>query len=137
MDYGQLLLLSDRIQREVPPQGTVLVWGSENAINYLSERPQPTRFHHWVALSYAKAPLPMADKWNRWSEDDLVGKLPEMAVIDQVSMKLSAERAAPNHFFLERFLRERYQKVETIDEVDVYVRKDRQPAVEGAAQRDG
>jgi hypothetical protein len=141
IDYGQLMNLVDRIRREVPPDGTVLVWGSQNAINYLSERPQPTRFHHWVALSYAKPPLPMAEKWNRWFEEDLNGDPPEMAVIDQVSMKVSAERAAPNHFFLERFLAERYVKVETIDEVDVYVRRDRvsqrEPAVEAAVQRDG
>jgi hypothetical protein len=134
IDYGRLLLLSERIAREVPEHGTVLVWGSENAINYLAERPQPTRFHHWVALSYAKSPLPMADKWNGWFERDLTEGQPEMAVIDRVSMKVSASRAAPNHFFLERFLRERYVKVETIDEVDLYVRRDRlapgEPAVE-------
>jgi hypothetical protein len=83
----------------------------------------------------------MADKWNRWFEQDLNGAPPQMAVIDQAAMKVSAERAAPNHFFLERFLAERYRKVETIDEVDVYIRKDRigtgEPPVEEPAQRDG
>jgi hypothetical protein len=141
IDYGQLLLLSERIEREVPEGGTVLVWGSQNAINYLSGRPQPTRFHHWVALSYAKPPLPMAEKWNRWFAEDLTKHSPEMVVIDEVIMKLSAERAAPNHFFLEQFLAERYEKVQTIDEVALYVRKDRvaprEPPVENTVQRDG
>jgi hypothetical protein len=123
IDYGRLLTLSERIAKQVPENGTVLVWGSENAINYLAERPQPTRFHHWVALSYAKKPLPMADKWNQWFERDLTDKRPEMALIGQVSMRVSASRGAPNHFFLERFLREGYTLVETIDEMDIYVRR--------------
>ena len=141
IDYGRLLLLAERIRREVPEDGTVLVWGPENAINYLSDRPQPTRFHHWVALTYAKDPLPMAEKWNRWFEQDLTARSPEMAVIDQISMKGAAARGAPNQRFLERFLAERYEKVETIDAVDVYVRKDRlaprEPPVEIGEQRDG
>ncbi len=127
IDYGQLLLLAERIERDVPEGGTVLMWGSENALNYLADRPQPTRFHHWVALSYAKPPLPMADKWNRWFAEDLTTHSPEMAVIDRDSLEGSAARGADNHFFLTHFLEAHYRKIETIDEVDVYVRDDFTP----------
>lgn len=130
IDYGSLMLLADRVRREVPPDGTVLMWGSENALSYLSERRQPTRFHHYVALTYAKPPLPMAERWSRWFSEDLERNRPAMCVVNVRAFALSKRRGAESHRILARFL-EGYAKVDRIDEIEVYVRRDlHRPAVE-------
>jgi len=50
MTTWEAISLARELGELVPEDGTIFVWGRANVINFLSKRPQPTRFHHNVIL---------------------------------------------------------------------------------------
>jgi hypothetical protein len=56
--------------RQAPAPNCFLMVGTGSAINYLSERPQPTRFYYFPMVAQSAPPLPMAANWrNLWATD--------------------------------------------------------------------
>lgn len=71
MTFSKSIVLSRTIERAVPPDGTVLVVGTNSSINFLSRRAEPTRFFYAPVLIDAQPPLPMAERWLELWEQDL------------------------------------------------------------------
>jgi 4-amino-4-deoxy-L-arabinose transferase-like glycosyltransferase len=57
--------------RDDPRPGCVLVVGEVSSINYLTQRPQPSRFYYFPVIFNMNPPLPMAQRWNDLWERDL------------------------------------------------------------------
>lgn len=57
--------------RDDPRPGCVLVVGEVSSINYLTQRPQPSRFYYFPVIFNMHPPLPMAQRWNELWESDL------------------------------------------------------------------
>jgi len=51
--------------------GCLLAIGTVSAVNYLSERRQPTRFYYFPVIAKAREPMPMAQRWVTLWESDL------------------------------------------------------------------
>lgn len=73
---GDDLVVSDVVAfaREVEAtdkSGCVLAVGTVSAVNYLSERRQPTRFYYFRAVAKMRASMPMAERWISLWEADL------------------------------------------------------------------
>jgi Dolichyl-phosphate-mannose-protein mannosyltransferase len=87
LDVAQSVALAERAGREVPPEGSLLVFGTASGPNFLARRRQPTRFFYApVILNIEEKPegrsLPMAKKWTQWFVDDLTRNEPSLCLVD-------------------------------------------------------
>jgi hypothetical protein len=71
LSIDEVVALARRIEREVPPDGTVLMLGTTSAVNYLAERAQPTRFFYAPVLTQLRPDMPMHGRWVAAFAEDL------------------------------------------------------------------
>lgn len=123
MTAAEVIALAAELRREVPPGGTILVWGRANAVNFLAQRPQPTRFHHNVTIMRRYLPGPLAEKWNGWFREEVEARAPEACVVNEG--ELDGTPPVPGSIsFLERYLADHYRRIRTVGESGVYLRDD-------------
>lgn len=77
----EALALAARMERDLSEQETALVFGAASSMNYLSRRPQPSRFYYSAVLHHAVPPLSMADRWCDLWEQDLRRSVPRLCLI--------------------------------------------------------
>lgn len=111
LTIADAVALSDRIEREVPPDETVLVLGSASSMNFLSRRPQPTRFFYAPVLINAKPPLPMAERWNDLFESDLRSTSPHWCMISTKVRRQWLEGDSRGARALRDLLDSRYRRI--------------------------
>lgn len=114
--------LAGELRALVPPGGTVLVWGRANALNFLAERPQPTRYHHNVTIMRRYLPAALADKWNARFQAEVTAAAPTVCVVNEQELD-DAPPAPGSIAFLKRYLAERYRRVRTVGESGLYLRR--------------
>ena len=113
------------LRQLVPEDGSVLVWGRANAINYLAGRVQPTRFHHNVVLIQPGIPPRLGERWNRWFRDDLERAHPEFCVVNLTELTNDLGVGPPAAVFLEKYLEQYYDSVRKIGRSMLYRHKRR------------
>ena len=121
----EAMQLARELRQLVPEDGSVLVWGRANAINYLAGRVQPTRFHHNVVLIQPGIPPRLEDRWNRWFRDDLERSHPEFCVVNLTELTNDSGPSPPSAVFLEKFLEQYYDSVRKIGRSMLYRHKRR------------
>ena len=122
MTAAEAIALAAELRRIVPEDGTVLVWGRANVLNFLARRPQPTRFHHNVTIMRRYLPAHLASKWNAWFEEEVTGRAPAACVVNERELD-DTPPAPASVTFLKRYLAENYRRVRTIGEAGLYLRK--------------
>jgi hypothetical protein len=116
------IALAEELRREVPPDRTVLVWGRANAVNFLAQRAQPTRFHHNVTIMRRYLPARLSAVWNPWFEQEVTTRAPAVCLVNE--SELDDLPPAPRSVtFLKRYLAEHYRRVRTIGDSGLYVRR--------------
>lgn len=116
------IALGEELRRVVPPDGTVLVWGRANAVNFLAQRAQPTRFHHNVTIMRRYLPPRLAAPWNAWFEQEVTARAPAACLVNE--SELDDTPPAPGSVtFLKRYLAEHYRRVRTVGESGLYLRR--------------
>lgn len=119
----QAVELSERLRSEVPPGGTILVWGRANVINVLTERPQPTRFFHNVMLLAPGRPPDLTEKFDAWFEADIRAAKPEMALVNQVELEQQyRDFESDSVRFLRDHLDRHYRVVDEVGQSKLYRR---------------
>jgi hypothetical protein len=119
---AEAIALAEELDRLVPPDGTVLVWGRANVLNFLSGRPQPTRFHHNVTIMRRYLPARLATKWNAWFEEEVTARAPRVCVVNEQELD-DAPPAPASIVFLKRYLAEHFVRVRTVGDSGLYVRR--------------
>ncbi|GAO03340.1 glycosyltransferase family 39 protein [Anaeromyxobacter sp. PSR-1] len=122
MSAAQAMALAAELKAAIPPGGTILVWGRANVVNFLAERPQPTRFHHNVTIMRRYLPARLADKWNGWFRDEVTAHAPQACVVNEGELD-GTPPVPPSITFLERYLGEHYRRVRTVGESGLYLRR--------------
>jgi hypothetical protein len=126
MTAADAIAVAAELRRMVPEDGTILVWGRANAINFLAQRPQPTRFHHNVTIMRRYLPPHLATKWNAWFVREVEARAPEACVVNE--RELDDTSPAPASIpFLKGYLAEHYRRVRTVGESGLYLRNDSPP----------
>lgn len=123
LSAADAIALSAELAREVPANGSVLVWGRANVLNFLSGRPQPTRFHHNVTIMRRYLPAHLAGKWNAWFEEEVRARAPRVCVVNEQELDDAPPAPPASVVFLKRYLAEEYVRVRTVGDSGVYVRK--------------
>ncbi len=124
---SEALELCSRLRRTIPGNGTFLVWGRAEAVNYLSQIPQPTRFHHNIMLIEAGKEFVPREKWLDWFEEDLKRNNPGGCLVNREELwelKQGNSRATE---FLKDYLDDRYVFVKRIGKSNLYMRRDLYP----------
>lgn len=114
LSVAEASALAERLRTRVTEGGTILVWGRANVINYLAERPQPTRFHHNLLIMRARPPVSTADAWNRSFLEELERRPPDAAAVNRHQLWSSEEPPSAGTLFLREFLATRYVVVERV-----------------------
>lgn len=122
LSAAEAIALSEELQRLVPEGASVLVWGRANVLNFLSGRPQPTRFHHNVTIMRRYLPPHLATKWNAWFEEEVRAARPRVCVVNELELD-DAPPAPASIVFLKRYLADEYVRVRSAGESGVYVRR--------------
>jgi hypothetical protein len=86
--YADLLDAVEYLRRSVPPDGRVLVWGTDVHLNFLSERRSPSRFITVTMLVGARAPFPPADAWTHELEDVFARQPPAVIFLPAADLPL-------------------------------------------------
>jgi hypothetical protein len=126
MNMQQVVSLSTKLRAIVPTGEPVLVWGTASAINFLAERPQPTRFYYFPVLVAASPTFPRAALWQEWFREDLEREPPLVCVVSKQAIGPEPKRTMDSILYLKEYLAAGYNWVERIGErdgVDIYVRK--------------
>jgi hypothetical protein len=121
---AEAMALAEELKERVPEDGTILVWGRANVINFLAKRPQPTRFHHNVVIMRRYLPEHLATKWNAWFREEVETRAPEACVINE--RELEGEPPMPECVtFLREYLQTHYDRVGRVadSESALYYRK--------------
>lgn len=122
LSASEAMALAAELERRVPPGGTVLVWGRANAINFLSRRPQPTRFHHNVVITRSYLPERLSRTWNAWFQEEVEARAPEACLVNE--RELGEGPAVPASVaFLRRYLEAHYVRERTAGASGLYLRK--------------
>lgn len=117
------LALAAELRARVPVGETVLVWGRANAINVLAERPQATRFHHYVHLLRPYLPRDLAERWSLWFEEDLERSRPRYCLVNHRFVEGLPEPRPRAARFLAEYLERDYVALRRIGESTLYERK--------------
>jgi hypothetical protein len=79
----EVVALAQRIEREVPPDGKVLMIGTTSAVNFLTKRAQPSRFFYSPVLFHVRPDMPMHDAWVASFTRDLERTPPQICLISR------------------------------------------------------
>ncbi|MEX2204926.1 MAG: glycosyltransferase family 39 protein [Myxococcota bacterium] len=120
---AEALALAGELRAQLPEGETVLVWGRANAINVLAERPQPTRFHHYVHLTRSYLPQDLAERWGRWFEEDLERSRPRFCLVNHRFLEGLPEPRPAAALFLADYLDRNYLVVRRIGESTLHERR--------------
>lgn len=118
LNVAQALALARQIEREIPPEETVLVLGTASSMNFLSRRAQPTRLYYAPMLVNARPPLPMANRWIRAFEQDLERTTPRWCLISTGIGKQWLQGDSPAAGALRDLLASRYRRTRVITASD-------------------
>jgi len=119
---GEAIALAAELRRAVPEGGTILVWGRANVINFLAERPQPTRFHHNVVIMRRYLPERLAGKWNAWFHEEVEAARPAACLVNEA--ELDETPPVPGSIaFLRAYLAADYVRVRTVGLSGLYLRR--------------
>jgi len=124
IDVATALALSAELSQRVDPGSTILVWGRANAINVLAQRPQPTRFHHFVTVARSYLPVDIAERWNRWFEEDLEKNKPSYCLVNPEFLEGASEPRPRATLFLEGYLRDNYTPIRKVGPSTLYERRE-------------
>jgi hypothetical protein len=116
------MALAAELKQTVPEGGTILVWGRANAINFLAERPQPTRFHHNVTIARRYLPEPFATEWNALFRAEVQARGPAACLVDL--RELGGPPPLPTSVrFLKEYLESDYVFIRRVGEDGLFRRK--------------
>jgi hypothetical protein len=119
---AEAMALAARLKRTVPETGTILVWGRANVINFLAERPQPTRFHHNVVITRRYLPDDLAARWNALFCEEVQARKPEFCLVNQ--QELQGPMPQPGSIvFLKEYLERNYLLVSSVGDGGLFRRK--------------
>jgi hypothetical protein len=122
LSAGEAIALAAELRERVPEGGTILVWGRANAINFLAERRQPTRFHHNVVVMRRYLPDRLSAKWNRWFREEVERARPEVCLVNEA--ELDDTPPVPGAIaFLREYLPAHYLRVRSVGESGLYFRR--------------
>jgi hypothetical protein len=122
MTTWEAMALAYDLRERIPEGRTVLVWGRANVINFLSGRPQPTRFHHNRVLIRPGIPPSLVDHWNVWFREELEENKPVACVVNLKELDELPLPLPESAIFLRQFLDRYYEPVRMIGESMVYLR---------------
>ena len=111
LTVADAVTLTEQIERAVPAGETVLVFGTASSMNFLSRRPQPTRFFYAPVLINAHPPLPMADRWIDLFESDLQRARSRWCLISTTVRKSWLEGGSRGAQALRDFLAAHYRRI--------------------------
>jgi hypothetical protein len=118
--------LAERMERTVPADRSVLVFGEARSMNFLARRRQPTRFFYSPVLvtidrAVSVTPLPMTTKWLAWLDGDLLQNEPYWCLISSDSATwLAGKTPAASRL---RNLLANYRTAGTIGTLTLYERR--------------
>ena len=101
-----------------------VVEGRANAINFLAQRPQATRFHHNVTIMRS-LPEDLAKRWYAWFREDLERTKPEACLVNQREVAEFSDPLPEPLAFLKSFLERDYEPVRVVGDSMLYLRRDR------------
>jgi len=136
LDMSQVLEVLPRVERALPLDAPILVFGQASIINFLARRAQPTRFYYAPTLWDVRLPAETEERWARWLRDDLLARPPALCFVDRENLYREREHSHPSLAFLRAYLGERYRVVGRVAEVAVYAPGGQTPgpaALDGAA----
>lgn len=125
LTVADAVALTARIERDVPAGEPVLVVGIASSMNFLSRRPQPTRFFYAPVLANARPPLPMADRWIELFDSDLRRSMPRLCLVGRWARENWLETDSRSARVLLDFLSAHYRKTGVFGRdgaIDIYVR---------------
>ena len=120
---GEAYRLASELAELVPAEGSILVWGRANVISFLAQRPQPTRFHHNVAITPPFIPDDLKERWYARFREDLERAKPEACLVNQRELGWEGDRPSEPVAFLRSFLERHYEPVRAVGESVLYLRR--------------
>ncbi len=91
-------------------------------LNFLSGRPQPTRFHHNVVLIRSNIPPSLIDHWNSWFREELEENKPSACVVNLKELDELSLPLPESAIFLRQFLDRYYEPDRMIGESMLFLR---------------
>lgn len=119
----EAMALASELRAGLAEGEPVLVWGRANAINVLAERPQPTRFHHYVHLTRPYLPEELAERWSRWFREDLERNKPLFCLVNHSYVEGLTEPRPQAAVFLADYLDRYYVPVRRVGDSTLHERK--------------
>jgi hypothetical protein len=119
---ADVLALGAELERAVPPDGTVLVWGRANGVSFMARRAQPTRFHHNVTITRAYLPQPLASRWNDRFRSELEAKAPAYCLVNLGELTFPPPQPE-SATFLAQYLASEYELVRKVGDDALYRRR--------------
>jgi len=124
LDVAEALALVPEVLRQVPEGQPLLVWGEATVVNFLSARPQPTRFYYPPILWSVQVPAALQERWNGWLRADLEARTAPLALIPHQNLDVSYVGPALGDF-LGAYLARSYDEIERIGDVGVFRRHEK------------
>ena len=127
MTLAQVDMLVPKLEKAVAPGETLLVVGTQSALNYILDRRQPTRFYYFPIFLEARLPPAMVTRWNIFFQKEIKANHSPIALVNRTVFEKPPypqnAMTVKSLQLLQTELTMNYTKLREFDEVDLYQRR--------------